>query len=146
MNKVHFSSKSIMWETPQNFFDSLNTRYSFNTDVCAIKDNAKCKHFFSPNIDGLKQAWKGRCWMNPPYGRDHTGKWVEKAYMESRKGCLVIALLPVRTDTRWFHQFIYKKKGVTIEFVKGRLKFGNSKNAAPFPSMVVTFHPRGVQP
>jgi phage N-6-adenine-methyltransferase len=139
MNDVLFSSKSIMWETSKDFFDSLNALYSFTTDVCAIKSNTKCKHFFSPLINGLKQPWEGRCWMNPPYGRNHTNKWVEKAFNESRKGCLVVALLPVRTDTRWFHDFIYNKPDVTIQFIKGRLKFSNSRNAAPFPSMVVVF-------
>jgi len=128
-----------MWETPNDFFDQLNIQYKFTTDVCAIKENAKCKHFYSPDTDGLQQAWKGTCWMNPPYGRNLTNKWVEKAYIESRKGCTVVALLPVRTDTRWFHQFIHRKKGVSIEFIKGRLKFGGSKNAAPFPSMIVVF-------
>jgi phage N-6-adenine-methyltransferase len=128
-----------MWETPQDFFDRLNAVYAFTTDVCAIKANAKCKYFYTPVIDGLQQTWKGNCWMNPPYGRNQTGKWVEKAYRESKNGCLVVALLPARTDTRWFHRFIYKKRDVTVEFIKGRLKFGGSKNAAPFPSMVVIF-------
>ena len=135
-----------MWETPQNFFDMLNTKYKFNTDVCAIKSNTKCKHFFTPRMDGLQQSWKGVCWMNPPYGRNFTRKWVEKAFMESRKGCIVVALLPVRTDTRWFHDFIYNKKDVSIEFVQRRLKFSGSKNAAPFPSMVVVFGKKKVMP
>ena len=130
-----------MWETPQGFFDSLNVIYHFNTDVCAVKANAKCKHYYSPDADGLQQSWNGVCWMNPPYGRNITSLWVEKAYMESRKGCVVVALLPARTDTTWFHEFIYTKPGVTIEFIKGRLKFGISKNSAPFPSMVVVFTP-----
>ena len=128
-----------MWETPQDFFDKLNVKYKFSTDVCAVRSNAKCKHFFSPCMDGLKQPWKGACWMNPPYGRNFTRKWVEKAFMESRKGCIVVALLPVRTDTRWFHDFIYCKRDVSIEFIRGRLKFSGSKDAAPFPSMVVVF-------
>ena len=128
-----------MWETPQDLFDKLNLKYKFTTDVCAVKSNAKCKRYYSPSLDGLKQSWKGTCWMNPPYGRTETGKWVEKAYTESRKQCLVVALLPARTDTKWFHQFIYNKPGVTIEFIKGRLKFGSSKNSAPFPSMIAVF-------
>ena len=139
MNRVLFSSQSIMWETPKAFFDSLNAKYCFTTDVCAVKGNTKCRHFYSPQEDGLKQAWKGRCWMNPPYGRNETGKWVEKAYKESLNGCLVVALLPARTDTRWFHQFIYKQVNVTVRFLKGRLKFGNSLYPAPFPSMLVCF-------
>lgn len=96
---------------------------------------------FSPRIDGLKQPWKGRCWMNPPYGATSTRQWVEKAFAESKRGALVVALLPSRTGTRWFHQFIYNRCGITIQFIKGRLKFGCSKNAAPFDSMLVVFYP-----
>ena len=77
--------------------------------------------------------------MNPPYGRE-IGKWVKKAYEESRKkNTMVVALLPARTDTKWFHEYIYEMYGVKIEFLKGRLKFGNSKNSAPFPSMLIEF-------
>jgi site-specific DNA-methyltransferase (adenine-specific) len=76
--------------------------------------------------------------MNPPYGRD-LGKWVKKAADEAKRGATVVALLPARTDTKWFHDHIYKKPYVQIEFLKGRLKFGSSKNSAPFPSMIVVF-------
>lgn len=75
-------------------------------------------------------------WCKPPYGRE-IGKWVEKAYKESLEGATVVMLLPARTDTKWFHDFIYGK--AEIRFVRGRLKFGDSKNSAPFPSMVVVF-------
>jgi site-specific DNA-methyltransferase (adenine-specific) len=139
MLSVHTSSQSILWETPKRFFDELNARYHFSLDVCATDENAKCKHFFSPEEDGLKQPWQGRCWMNPPYGKE-IGIWIEKAYRESEKGALVVALLPARTDTRWFHRFIYLQKGVTSEFIKGRLRFEGAKNAAPFPSMLVVFN------
>ena len=75
-------------------------------------------------------------WLNPPYGRT-IGAWVKKAYEESQKpGTFVVCLLPARTDTAWFHD--YCKKGY-IQFIRGRLKFGNSKNSAPFPSMIVFF-------
>jgi phage N-6-adenine-methyltransferase len=139
MNTVVHSSQSVMWETPQWLFDEYNRLYKFNTDVCAIAENAKCDHYFCPEVDGLKQVWEGACWMNPPYGRGITGQWVEKAYNESKGGTTVVALLPARTDTRWFHQFIYKQPGVELIFLKGRLKFGNSINGAPFPSMIVIF-------
>ena len=136
---VHFSSKTDLWATPQFFFDNLNKVWKFDLDVCALPENAKCKRFFSPEEDGLSQEWVGSCWMNPPYGRV-IGKWVEKAYKESQKeGTTVVSLLPARTDTRWFHDFIYQKENVTVCFVKGRLKFGGSSNSAPFPSMVVIF-------
>lgn len=137
--EVMFSSKTDMWSTPQYFFDRLNEEYGFTIDVCATKENAKCEKFFSPEEDGLKQSWKGMCWLNPPYGRQ-ISKWVEKAYNESRfADCAVVALLPARVDTKWFHNFIYNKPGVRVQFVKGRLKFGDAKNSAPFPSMVVIF-------
>ena len=135
--QVMFSSKSDMWETPQDFFDKINKEFHFSCDVCAIPENAKCEKFFSPEIDGLKQEWAGCCWCNPPYGRE-IGKWVEKAYTASTLGATVVMLLPARTDTKWFHEYIYNK--AEIRFIKGRLKFGNSKTAAPFPSMVVIFN------
>ena len=128
-----FSSKTDMWETPQNFFDELNKEFHFTCDVCAIEENAKCAKFYTPEQDGLKQTWGGVCWMNPPYGRE-IGKWVKKA---SESNATVVCLLPARTDTRWFHDYIYGK--AEIRFVRGRLRFGGSKNSAPFPSMVVVF-------
>jgi phage N-6-adenine-methyltransferase len=130
-----FSSKTDLWATPQELFDKYDAIYHFETDVCALHENAKCKRFFTPEMDGLKQEWTGVCWCNPPYGRQ-IGKWVEKAC----KSCAtVVMLLPARTDTKWFHDYIYNKPNVEIRFIKGRLKFGDSKNSAPFPSMVVIF-------
>ena len=129
---VHFSSKTPEWTTPQELFDALNAEFHFTLDPCATKENAKCKKFFTAKEDGLKQNWKGESvFMNPPYGHE-IGAWVDKISKE--KG---VALLPARTDTRWFHDFIYGK--AEIRFLKGRLKFGGSKNSAPFPSMVVVF-------
>ncbi len=130
---VHFSSQTDDWSTPQSLFDELNKEFGFTLDVCATKENAKCSKFFTKEDDGLYQEWgNNRCWMNPPYGRE-IGKWVEHA--ASAKFC--VALLPARTDTRWFHDHILGK--AEIRFIKGRLKFGDSKNSAPFPSMVVIF-------
>lgn len=126
MNDVHFSSKSDDWETPQPLFDRLNERYHFGLDVCASAKNAKCARYFDRETDGLKQSWTGRCWMNPPYGRE-IGK--------KRQG-LVVCLLPARTDTAWFHDYCLKGQ---YTFLRGRLKFGNAKNSAPFPSMIVIF-------
>ena len=130
---IHFSSKTNTWATPQDFFDKLNAEFGFNLDPCALSDNAKCNKFFTPEIDGLKQDWGGhRVFMNPPYGRE-IGKWIEKA--ATCGADVVVGLLPARTDTRWFHEHIYGR--AEIRFVKGRLKFGNSENSAPFPSMIV---------
>ena len=131
-----FSSKTEMWETPQELFDKLDAEYHFDCDVCAIPENTKCKKYYTPEIDGLSQKWRGNCWCNPPYGKA-IGKWIEKAYDESTKGTRVVMLIPARTDTKWFHKYILPY--ADIYFIKGRLKFGNSKNSAPFPSMIVVF-------
>lgn len=134
---VMFSSKTDLWATPQELFDKLNAEYHFTLDVCALPENAKCERYFTPDIDGLKQEWTGVCWCNPPYGRE-IGEWVEKAYNSAKIGGVkVVMLLPARTDTKWFHDFIYGY--AEIRFIKGRLKFGNSKNSAPFPSMICVF-------
>lgn len=143
---IMFSSKSVEWETPQDLFDKLNKEFHFTTDVCANDNNHKCDYYFRKEdpIDGLEMEWTGRCWMNPPYGRE-IGKWIKKAHDEVKRGVpLVVCLLPARTDTRWFHEYIYNQKDVEIRFLKGRLKFGNSKNSAPFPSMIVIFRKREV--
>lgn len=131
--EVLFSSTTDLWETPQDFFDELNEEFHFDLDVCALPQNAKCKRYFTPDQDGLKQEWEGVCWCNPPYGRD-IGKWMKKAY---ESNATVVCLVPARTDTRWFHEWVLGK--AEIRFVKGRLKFGGSKNSAPFPSMVVIY-------
>ncbi|WP_144460407.1 DNA N-6-adenine-methyltransferase [Siminovitchia fortis] len=135
INNGLFTSNTDMWATPQDFFDKLNAEFNFELDVCATEDNAKCSKYYSPEEDGLQQEWKGMCWMNPPYGRV-IGDWVKKAYESSLKGATVVCLLPARTDTKWWHDYCMKGE---IRFVKGRLKFGDSKNSAPFPSAVVIF-------
>ena len=138
MNKVHFSSKTNEWETPQDLFDKLSLEFGgFRTDVCATKENTKVIHYFSKEQDGLTQDWTDLdCWMNPPYGRE-ISKWIKKAATGGAKR--VVCLLPSRTDTRWFHDYIYKNPKAEIRFLKGRLKFGGGQNSAPFPSMVVIF-------
>jgi phage N-6-adenine-methyltransferase len=135
INQGMMSSNTDMWATPPDFFNKLNEEFSFELDVCAIEDNAKCDKYFSPEEDGLQQAWEGICWMNPPYGRV-IGDWVKKAYESSTKGATVVCLLPARTDTKWWHEYCMKGE---IRLVKGRLKFGDGKNSAPFPSAVVIF-------
>lgn len=137
-NSALLSSASDDWETPQDFFDKLNRVFRFTLDACATHDNAKCERFYTPEQDGLSCLWDGVVWCNPPYGRT-VGKWGKKAYDAARGGATVVMLLPARTDTKWFHDYIYCKS--EIHFVRGRLRFGASKNAAPFPSMVVVFRP-----
>ena len=142
MNKeVMFSSKTEMWETPQELFEELNNEFHFALDVCETAENAKCEKYYTPEIDGLSQPWNGTVWCNPPYGRQ-IGKWVFAASVASGvRNATVVMLLPARTDTRWFHDYIYQKERVEIRFIKGRLKFGGSKNGAPFPSMICIFRP-----
>ena len=133
-----FSSKTDMWATPQEFFDSLDKVFRFETDVCAVKDNAKCQRFYTPDDNGLLQDWRGVCWMNPPYGRE-ISQWVEKAYRSAKdNGATVVCLLPARVDTRWWHDFCAKGE---VHFLRGRLKFGGNDNSAPFPIAVVVFRP-----
>jgi len=132
-----FSSKNMNWETPQNLFDKLDSEFHFTLDVCATKETAKCKNYYTPEIDGLKQDWQGIVYMNPPYGRKLLKLWIKKAYEESLKGITVICLIPARTDTLYFHNYCMKAK--EIRFIKGRLKFVGAKDPAPFPSAIIVF-------
>jgi phage N-6-adenine-methyltransferase len=132
---VHFSSETDNWATPQAFFDELNQEFNFDLDVCADSSNAKTNRFFTKADDGLSQTWSGTCWMNPPYGRE-IGKWMKKALESSQAGAKVVCLVPARTDTSWWHDYATKGQ---IRFIRGRLKFGSSKNSAPFPSAIVVF-------
>lgn len=125
------------WETPQNLFDKLDSEFHFTLDVCATKETAKCKNYYTPEIDGLKQDWQGIVYMNPPYGRKLLKLWIKKAYEESLKGITVICLIPARTDTLYFHNYCMKAK--EIRFIKGRLKFVGAKDPAPFPSAIIVF-------
>ena len=134
---VIFSSDDMTWETPQNIFNKLDNEFNFTLDVCALAETAKCKKYYTPDTDGLKQEWNGTCWMNPPYGRQ-IGAWLKKAYEDSLKGNTIVCLIPSRTDTKYWHD--YCMKASEIRFVKGRLKFGNATNSAPFPSAVIVFN------
>lgn len=134
-----FSSQTDQWATPQDFFDKLNEEFHFTLDPCADEFNCKCAKYFTKEQNGLLQDWGGETvFCNPPYGSKETGEWTKKCYEESRKpGTTVVLLIPARTDRISFHEYIYGK--AEIRFVKGRLKFGDGKNTAPFPSMVVVF-------
>lgn len=159
INKALFSSARDNWETPQSFFDELHAEFAFDLDAAASESNTKCNHFFTIKDNALEQTWyrPGEgiyvIWCNPPYGRVVTGKWVKKFEEEANKGATVVALLPARTDTRWFHQYIWEPLGykgeVQIRWIKGRLKFEldgkpildkhGRPQSAPFPSMVVVW-------
>lgn len=145
MTSGMYSSLSPEWATPQALFDELNAEFKFNVDVCATAENTKCRFYYTKEQDGLLQDWNlsstimsARCWMNPPYGRK-IGAWVKKAHDSA---CLVVALLPARTDTRWFHDYIYGK--AEVRFLKGRLCFNDGMGRAPFPSMVVVWRHSGL--
>jgi len=155
--ELHFSSKTDEWATPQDFFDKLNETYKFNLDPCANNKNHKCKFYFTRNDNWLSMDWRiydfhlwliwnnqyypSRVFCNPPYWRA-LKDWVKKASEEIKKDyCdLIVMLIPARTDTKYFHEYIYRKENIEIEFIKWRLKFWDSKNAAPFPSMLIIFN------
>lgn len=140
MNKVHFSSNNQEWETPPEIFNKLNKEFNFTLDPCATPRTAKCSKYYTKAQDGLTKDWVGETvFINPPYGKE-IRKWVEKAYREYQKGTTIVMLLPARTDTRYFHDYIYNQ--AEIRFLKGRIKFlvnGEELYPAPFPSMVVVF-------
>jgi len=130
-------AKTNEWETPQTLFDELNNEFHFTVDVCATKENAKVSNYYTKEQDGLSQDWTGETvWCNPPYGRQMQ-KWIHKCYEHFVNGGSAVMLIPSRTDTKAFHDYIYGK--AEIRFIKGRLKFGNSKENAPFSSMIVVF-------
>jgi len=142
-----FSSENNAWATPRDFFKKINKEFNFNLDPCCTKKSALCKKYYTPKEDGLIQDWKDeRVFVNPPYARE-ISKWVEKCFNERNNAELIVMLIPSRTDTRYFHDFIYNK--AEIRFIKGRLKFidldwvGDEKDRklspAPFPSMLVIF-------
>lgn len=138
MNEVMYSSKTDQWATPIEIFKELDAEFHFDLDPCADATNHKCDLYFTKEQDGLMQDWgQHRVFCNPPYGKE-VAKWVKKAHDTNRdNNSLIVMLLPARTDTKWFHEYIYGK--AEIRFLKGRLKFGNSKNSTPFPSMVVVY-------
>ena len=135
------SSEDMTWETPQDFFDSLNVEFNFTLDPCATKETAKCEKYFTPEIDGLSQSWENeRVFMNPPYGSE-ISKWIKKA--SEQKNGIVVCLIPARTDTKYFHEYIYNKPNVELRFIKGRLKFGGKQKgsgSAPFPSLIAVIN------
>lgn len=133
-----FSSKSNEWATPIALFRELDAEFHFDLDPCCTHENAKCEIHYTIEDDGLSKNWGGRrVFCNPPYGRE-LPKWVRKCYEESKRASVVVMLIPARTDTSYFHDFIYHK-AKEIRFIRGRLHFNESRQGAPFPSMIVVF-------
>ncbi len=143
---ILFSKQSDEWSTPQSFYDKLDEEYKFVFDLACNKENCKSYDGFTIEENALEQDWNiiskdtngGWLWLNPPYSK--CKEFVDKAWYENTLGAKIVVLLPARTDTKWFHTFIYNNPKVEIQFIKGRLKFGDSKNSAPFPSMLVIFN------
>jgi len=121
---VHFSSMTDEWRTPKSVYDALDKEFGFDFDPCPM----------GGVWDGLAIEWGNSTFCNPPYSQ--IAKWIKKGYEEAERGKTVVFLIPSRTDTRWWHDYCMKGQ---IRFIKGRLKFGDAKNNAPFPSCVVIF-------
>lgn len=143
LNPGMFSSDTCEWSTPQELFDALNRVFNFTLDPCASPENAKCRAFYTVEDNGLGRDWGGhRVFMNPPYGKA-ISQWVKKAHDEANHA-LTVALLPARTDTRWWHLYCENRFYVLL---KGRVNF-SGKGSAPFPSAIVLFAdiPREARP
>lgn len=151
-----FSKASDEWATPQDLFDSLDAEFHFELDAAATSENTKCGFWNAvdgSSKDALACSWVGgkrsSVWLNPPYSKCR--QFIAKAAEEARNGCTVVCLVPSRTDTRWWHDYVWDREthqprpGVEVRFIKGRLKFGNATAGAPFPSVVIVFRPTGGQ-
>jgi site-specific DNA-methyltransferase (adenine-specific) len=159
-----YSSKRQDWGTPQALFDALHEEFGFGLDAAATAENAKCLHYIDKDslfetledpmpgslwanwpalipgseFSSRRQEWicKQAIWLNPPYGKD-IGKWIKKAYRESLRGCTVVVLTFVRSDTKWWHD--WAMKAAEIRLIKGRIKFEGAPSAAPAPSCLLIF-------
>jgi phage N-6-adenine-methyltransferase len=147
-----FSKASDEWSPPLDLYVALDAEFHFTCDVAGQIGNRKCLDYFGPDHadffrrDALTVPWSGVCFLNPPYSQVRA--FMTKAATEAAAGVLVVALVPARTDTRWWHDQVWDKSrhiwrpGVEVRFLKGRVKFGDEKNSAPFPSVVIVFRPR----
>lgn len=134
-----YSNRTDEWPTPMDLFVALDREFRFTLDPCASTRNAKCSRFYTKDDDGLRQSWgRNRVFCNPPYGRTMR-QGAEKCFRSAQAGALVVLLAHARTDTRWFHDWVYGK--AEIRFVRGRLRFGDGRQSAPFPSLVAIYRP-----
>jgi len=134
-----FKSKSSEYETPDEIFIPLQKEFDLKLDVCATKENAKCKRYFTKDDDALTKSWNINFWMNPPFGRN-LKKWVQKAYEESKKGVIGVLLLPVRSNTIWWHKYIIDTKA-EVRFLKGEIKFKGMINGLWLPFAIIILNP-----
>lgn len=128
LNRGLFTSLRGDWKTPRALYQALDAEFNFDFDPYPT----------TPKVDGLASRWRNTNFENPPYGREIT-KWIQKGYQENLLAKTVVFLLPSRTGTRWWHDYILKAD--EIRFIRGRLKFDDQKNPAPFPSVIVVFKP-----
>jgi len=139
LDKYRFNSEGVSRQTPDELYASLNEEFSFTIDVCADKENTKCSQFFTVQDNALAKDWSGNvCWMNPPFGRS-LSDFVKKAYAEGIKGTTVVCLLPVRSNTGWWHDYCMKGE---IRLIRGRPKFQGYEHGLPWPLAVVIFGPK----
>ncbi len=140
MNRIHFSSVHMDWRTPLAVYLELNKEFGFTLDAAANDANALHTNYFTERDDSLMQSWAGeRIFVNPPYGRA-LPRWMEKIWLETAQAEVIVALVPSRTDTRWWHN--YAMLADEIRFLQGRLRFeGHGGNSAPFPSCILVFQP-----
>lgn len=139
INEGMFTSERLDWATPQGFFDLVAEEFDFTLDAAASPHNTKVADaYYTEDEDALTLPWEGVVWCNPPYGRG-IGKWVQKGYEEAQKGALVAMLIPARTDTSWWHEYVMRAHEVRL--VRGRLVFGQGEatSNAPFPCALVIF-------
>lgn len=142
-NRALFSSASGEWRTPEALFEALEVEFGpFDLDPATSDGNALCARSFTEQEDGLRQPWAGRVFVNPPYG-EGLYEWLWKCHTEAQRPgvTLIVALLPSRTDVRWFHDFVLQ--ATEIRFIKGRLRFQGAADRSPFPSMLVIWDGSG---
>lgn len=124
---VHYSSASEEWATPTEVYNGLDAEFHFNFDPCPLGGT-------EDGTAPLFVEWRGRrVFCNPPYGPE-----IRPFLERGLEAEIAVFLIPARTDTRWFHDIVLPH-AKEIRFVRGRLKFGDAKNSAPFPSMICIF-------
>ena len=128
-------------ETPLELFEPLHAEFNFDVDVAAMYNNTKLPKYFHIGDSGLKQEWAPmRCFMNPPYSE--IPRWLDKATVEMNKGALIVAILPIDSSTRWFHNYIWDesknnwRNGIKVRFPSKRFKFDKYANSAKFATMI----------
>lgn len=140
MNGGLLTSERGDWATPQSFFDLVDAEFRFTLDAAAESHNAKCAEFYSPEKSGLDHPWTGVVWCNPPYGRG-IDQWIRRGYEAATAGATVVMLIPARTDTAYWHDYVMR--AAEVRLLRGRLVFGQgeARANAPFPSALVVFRP-----